>query len=169
MSDKNYSTANKVATLNHAKELLQELRHTLDLIRAGTPREDMAEAVSAARAPLAMLQAEIEDSIAYSIGWHLSNAVEDIEANAANEGQTIGDEFRTVPELRLASGRTEPRELDRDYRMLGQAWEASCLSDQLELRLERAQLQTRIGEVAAKILRDHYEAVKERTASKLSV
>lgn len=156
----NYAAANKAEVLSRAMGLMKELRYTLDLIRAGTPREELVEAVGAARAPLAALQDELGDSIAYSAGWRLSAIAEDIEAKAKREGEILGDAVHGLHMLRLNFEEYDPRGLDRDYRMLASAWEASNNPEQLQNRLDEAQLGTELGGAVARILVGRYDEAK---------
>ncbi|MCZ4323984.1 hypothetical protein [Pseudomonas anguilliseptica] len=118
--------------LAHTINLLNELRHALDLIRAETEREELASAVQDTKGHLAALREELEDTIAYHGGQKLAQLAEELEREY---GFVDDEEVFSIGELREMA-KTSPRALDSSYRSIHEAWETYVLPYQLEQHLD---------------------------------
>lgn len=156
------SYENHTAALNSALEQLRTLRQTLDFIRAETPRKELAETVRSSQGVMAALLEELEESIVHRSGYRLTILAEQIEAELRNQGRQDDEAIWSIAELWEQAKAHEQLALDRDYRVLGQAWQDSCFADQLQSRLERMVLLTDIGHQTAKVLVQHYDDAKAR-------
>ncbi|WP_282875810.1 hypothetical protein [Pseudomonas peli] len=154
-----FANMNHTDAMNHAQGLISELRQTLDLIQAGTDRNDLAAAVQLAKGPMAALLDELEDSIAQHAGRNLTGLAEDLE-QAHGFCSTADAPIFSIGELRHQARQNEPRAFDRDCRVLHQAWDASCLPDQFQSHLEHMGLTTSFGQQVARVLGKYFDEAK---------
>ncbi|PKM23597.1 MAG: hypothetical protein CVV09_19710 [Gammaproteobacteria bacterium HGW-Gammaproteobacteria-13] len=152
---------NHITAVNHALGLLSELRQVLDFIRASTEREELAASAQNIKGPMAALHEELEDTISYRSGQNLVDLAENLERTHGQPGVTDNEAIFSINELRYqASG--EPRLLERTYRVLHQAWEASIFPEQFKRHLEETGLATSFGWQVAEVLIANFSEAKAR-------
>ena len=143
--------------LAYTIHLLGELRQALDLIRANTERDELASVLQESKGTLAALYEELEDTVAYRSGRALTSLAEDLESTY---DPVDGDVFSIGEQLHQESG--EVRSIDRTYRVLHRAWEASVLPEQFERHLELMRPATSFGLQVGRVLTTHFTEAKTR-------
>lgn len=153
----------RIKELNCAIEQLDNLRKSLDYIRATTARSELAATVRDFQGKACALREELEDSVAAYSGDLLTLIAEEMEAAELARGESGQDIVLTLSELRRTDGDNEPLALDRDLRVLHKTWKESCFPEEMQSRLAEAKLASSFGIQAATVLTKYFDEIKERS------